>query len=240
MKKRGFTLAEVMIALTLIGVIASLTVPTFVANSKNKANAAKLATTVTAVENAFTSMLVSEGVNTIEETAFGREANAANLAGHLSQYIKLAGHQPNVNAYYGTPRPFTTLSGAVTTPGASRIFETKNGAYLFYLMRGNNNWERTEDVVRNFGGSVTSFVGTLCIDVNGSLQPNKWGRDLFQFGLGSDGVLYPAGGLDFSIIVYGNNTNLWNQAGSNNICTNNAKERGCTARLIENNYEIDY
>ena len=38
MKKLGLTLAEVMVALALIGVITSLTIPTFVSSNKNKTN----------------------------------------------------------------------------------------------------------------------------------------------------------------------------------------------------------
>ncbi|MBO5739079.1 type II secretion system protein, partial [bacterium] len=38
MKKRGFTLAEVLIALTLVGVIAAMTMPSVVTNSKAKTN----------------------------------------------------------------------------------------------------------------------------------------------------------------------------------------------------------
>ena len=46
MKKCGFTLAEILLAMALVGVIAAMTVPTFVTNTRNKANASRLATMV--------------------------------------------------------------------------------------------------------------------------------------------------------------------------------------------------
>ena len=41
MSKKGFTLAEVLITLSIIGVVAALTVPTLVRNYEDAANAAK-------------------------------------------------------------------------------------------------------------------------------------------------------------------------------------------------------
>ena len=47
MKKFGFTLAEVLITLSIVGIVSALTIPNFVANAQNKANAAKLSATIT-------------------------------------------------------------------------------------------------------------------------------------------------------------------------------------------------
>ena len=95
MKKFGFTLAEVMVALALIGVITSLTIPTFISSNKNKTNSAKLSTTISVVENAFTSMIAAEAVHDLTETQFGREHNAANLG----RYLKLTNSSTDMGDY---------------------------------------------------------------------------------------------------------------------------------------------
>ena len=60
MKKLGFTLTEVLITLAIVGVISALTIPTVISENKKQANVAKLATTMSAIENAFTSMIIKE------------------------------------------------------------------------------------------------------------------------------------------------------------------------------------
>ena len=58
MKKSGFTLAEVLITLGIIGVVAALTAPALVMSSRNEANAAKLSVSISNLENAFTNMII--------------------------------------------------------------------------------------------------------------------------------------------------------------------------------------
>lgn len=232
MKKRGFTLAEVMIAMALIGVIASLTIPTFISSSRNKSNATKLATLVSATENAFTSMIAAEAVHELSETAFGQSQTMVNLG----KYLKLAGSETRMTKYYNSDNPFITLNkGAMAGFSVTRIFETKNGALLIYKSN-----PVARDGYEALGGTVGSSIGTLVIDVNGSAKPNIWGRDAFYFRIGDDGILYPAGGLNFSVLEDNSIDNLWDKEGSKYVCLPKNKNIGCTACLIENNYEITY
>ena len=234
MKKLGFTLAEVMIALSLIGVIASLTIPTFVSETKNKANANKLATTVSAIENAFTSMIANEGVQDLSETAFA----GSPTAGNLSNYLKISGSSGNyVNLYNNNNKPFKDLSGSSNTLSWTDSFKMKNGAYIIY---SSNSVDIDSANVTSWGGTITNSIGRIIIDVNGSLKPNIWGRDAFYFRIGNDGLLYPAGSLNFSILEKNSNSHLWNGSSGNFLCNEKEKTQGCTARLIENNYEVDY
>lgn len=68
MKKFGFTLSEVLVTLGIIGVVAALTMPSMIQNGKNEANAAKLSVIVSSLENAFTTAMTREGVETLFET----------------------------------------------------------------------------------------------------------------------------------------------------------------------------
>lgn len=217
MKKRGFTLAEVMIALSLIGVIASLTIPTFIANSRNKANASKLATTISAVENAFTSMISTEMANDLTETDFGLARTEANFG----KYLKLDGSDDELKTYYGTANPFVVIGKTGFQPIVTRIFQAKNGALLIY---------RDSVVAPAADDSHPGAIGNLYIDVNGPAKPNVWGRDVFSFRVGNDGLLYPCGGEKFALMETNGNITPCEKFTS----------YACTARLIENNYEIDY
>lgn len=233
MKKRGFTLAEVLIAMALIGVISALTLPTFISNSRNRANAAKLSSTVNSVETAFQTMMASQAEDDFSQTSFGQNRDDASLG----EFLKLNGDADSLQDIGYNDMPFTQISNEGFNPGVSQVFITKNGAVLVLNVSPQN---LDADTVRRLGGSVTSSMGELFIDVNGSALPNKVGRDVFCFRIGDDGMLYPAGSLNYSILATSTDENLWNADGGNMRCDNGVFSVGCTARLIEKNYEVDY
>ena len=246
MKKFGFTLAEVMVALMLVGVVTSLTIPTFVENSRNRSNAAKLAATVASLESAFTSMLATEGVQDLTETRFIKEVETGwnNEATSLfSEIYKISGSEASINISYGPN--FTgfkeinsnnQLSVDVTVD-TEIVYKTKNGAFLmmryFPQMRPNGAFEIGEEL------GVDQSVLHIVVDTNGALKPNIFGRDVFAFIVGANGVLYPAGSLGYSVFYSVSEDFLYT---GNNVfsCVNNARSIGCTARLVENNYNVDY
>ena len=215
MKKRGFTLAEVMVALALIGVVASLTIPTFVGSSRNKANAAKLATVVSAVENAFTTMMVAEAQPNLAGTEF-YNGNNDFIFDRLGVYLKIAG----VSTYNREAHNVT--GGAALNFASKGVVRLKNGADLIFVSS-----------VPDAGGADLSPFG-LVIDVNGvGSRPNVWGRDVFEFRVaGADGGLYPIGSEGYDRL-----TGL-NTAASQ--CVIGTTGEFCTARLVENNYEVDF
>lgn len=236
MKKLGFTLTELIVALTIVGVVSSLVIPSFVSESKNKANAKKLSAIVSTVERAFSTMISTEAVNNLSETAFGKSPSAGNLG----IYLKLSGNEDSLSDFYSSATPFKTLSGATWTPTVDDIYQTKNGALLIYTNNRAIDTDATDEFIRTNGGSAYGLIGYFTIDVNGKTLPNIVGRDVFHFLIGDDGCLYPAGGRNFAILAEGS-TNTWNTAGGTHTCIDGGtKNAGCTARLIENNYEVDY
>ena len=245
MKKLGFTLAEVMVALALIGVITSLTIPTFVASNKNRTHSAKAATTVSAVENAFTSMIAAEAVQDLSETKFAKEYNASNFG----RYIKLSSSTNSMSTYYSEETPFREIhiskdpEKEFASPDI--IFELKNGALVMFKKATTASIIQPEDedpvTLESLGGTISGSIGKLTIDVNGTDSPNIWGRDVFHFRIGNDGLLYPAGSLNYSILEKGDANNVWWKDDSALSCMNKGnKTIGCCARLLENNYEVDF
>lgn len=238
MKKFGFTLAEVMVALALIGVITSLTIPTFIASNRNRTNGAKAATMISAVENAFTSMIAAEAVQNLSETDFGRDIEDPTL---LGRYLKIQNNTDSMQNYYGVDNPFRLISNNESWNGfiGDSIFETKNGALLIF---GGDSYGIDQADLDDLGGTIDGTIGTLTIDINGSEPPNVWGRDAFYFRIGNDGLLYPAGSKNFSILESEGDTddNTWDNPDTAFACTDGRKEMGCTARLIQNNFEVDY
>ena len=240
MKKRGFTLAEVLIAMALVGVISALTLPTFISNSRNKANAAKLSSTVNAVETAFQSMMASQAEDDFSQTTFGQDKTGASLG----DFLKLNGGDKGLtyaDFRYASNTPFTTISGTAWNDDILNndggVYMTKSGAILGLFV---DSKTVDEDTLKDMGGSVASSMGKLVIDINGAALPNKWGRDAFYFRIGDDGMLYPSGSLNYAVLEYEDKSKTWSTGDGNVKCDAGTYSPGCTARLIEKNYEVDY
>lgn len=235
MKKKGFTLTEILLSVLIIGVISSITIPTVAKNYKFRTYAKKLAVVKADVETAFSSMIATEGVNDLSETTFGRFYNSSalnpNKTAALNQfrrYFKVE-EVGSINDFYNNnPEfafPFNLISGEMIAVADTGSFRLKNGAFLIYESDSDN----------------ISSIGKMYIDVNGSSTPNTIGRDIFVFRVGNDGILYPAGGRTYSILEKGEDNHLWATDNDTDFgCNNNAMGLGCTARLIENGYNVDF
>lgn len=281
MKKRGFTLAEVLITLGIIGVVAALTAPSLVMNSRNESNAAKLAVTMSNLENAFTNAIVQEDVDDLCKTSIwvtkigeismdtsnGAQSqttiNDAALVGNLNKYIHLNGYEKmgNASSFYSGTAWYKMNKvggkGAVATAdgtlGNVITIYTKSGAVLFLDPKisgeGPKGDAKTQDQIAALGGSLNKKAADLYIDVNGKTSPNTYGRDIFAFYVGTNGILYPYGGLDVSIFDKGNASAVWNATGKDGSssggdasCMDGAigNGLGCTARLIAESYKMNY
>ena len=271
MKKRGFTLAEVLITLGIIGVVAALTAPALIMSSRNEANAAKLSVTVSNLENALTTAIVQENVDDLFHTRMweginGDVGNGGNLrnafVGNLGRYIVISSSGESSGFYErGVAAENRTNSwkglsangadtGTAFAFGNNFLYTTfKSGAVVFWNLRHTDTTEETQETMRAAGGSLMNEAAQIFIDVNGSSAPNTIGRDVFAFILGENGILYPMGGNDASVFRHVFNgvgdSGTWDEAGSyscldNQIGQQGAGGLGCTARVIEEGYKINY
>lgn len=232
MIKRGFTLAEILIALALVGIIAALTIPTLLGNVRHQANAAKLSAAITDFENATSVMITQEEIDDLSELE-----NMQGILELLPKYLKVNTTNDDMNGYYGSAEPFTTINEEAGMGDFGSLMLAKNGAVFMF---DDNVQTRNEDTVRGMGGTVSSSRGRVAIDVNGTEGPNMYGVDVFLFRLGDNGSLYPFGSLNCSILENDNNTNLWDGDDSDYKCVDDDMTEGCTARLVENNFRVDF
>ena len=258
MKKRGFTLAEVLITLGIVGVVAALTAPALVMSSRNEANAARLSTVVSNMENAFQSAIAQEGVDNLYGTSLWDQneisattGNRALFVGRLGQYMILNGYKDNQRTFYGNGVEVHAMSntggvGQVTQiPNTPFVIETKNGAAIFVHTYRRNNLAAQRTAAINAGCTLYTVAAAITVDVNGKNGPNVFGRDIFTFALGENGVLYPFGGRDTDRI---NDSGQWDATSQMTSCTDNDKGVvfpatagiGCAARVIAEGYKINY
>jgi prepilin-type N-terminal cleavage/methylation domain-containing protein len=269
MKKRGFTLAEVLITLGIVGVVASLTAPSLVSTGQNKVNGSKLAATVSLLESAFHNAIATEGVENLYQTKMWENApvcvgngacnstenDVRKFAGELGRYLTISSFRTTypLDCYDEAGVKVYQMSNNLgkgdelerTYPdGQGRNgfpFFLKNGAIVTIdtYMNASPSEDVKQDAIDR-GSSLYTEAADVFIDVNGFEAPNVVGRDIFAFYLGENGTLYPLGGADVAVM---DDSGLWNESGSGFACIPGDAGwggYGCTGRVIDNGYKIDY
>ena len=164
-KKKGFTLAEVMVALTLIGVISVLTVPSLVTNTSVKKKVMAFKKANLTLNDAFVN------ANTYNS---GFLNNSYNLLEAMSKYMGVKFYMDASNTIQATHGLNTNSNTAGTT---SNWVITNDGiAYRFTQLTGNNgcvnnNNDRTRDVLHVNTATTTPTQAQACysvlIDIDG-------------------------------------------------------------------------
>lgn len=250
MKKFGFTLAETLVALAIVGVVSALTIPQLATNHQKNVCAAALSVAVSDFESAISNLMTDEEVNDFFQTTAAKNIATSDVI-KLLDTIELTGYTEKWSDYYSgiTVKDIAGNSWNVSNDDAFEYFqsepsvlETKKGItyWVAAIPDKNDNWKTEANALSN-GVSITKYV-EFAIDVNGKKKPNIIGRDIFFFLLGSDGILYPAGGRDYAYVMYNDATKYWNLNTSDCACTDSTKKEGygCTARLLEHSYKVDY
>ena len=232
----AFTLAEVLITLAIIGVVAALTIPTVITNYQKKMYVTQLKKSYNNLTNAFRTIMANDGVTKLTDKTF--KIAAVYGSGNISEE-------------YNTK--YKGLNGNDIGSFDTAIY-LADGTFLFFSLH------KTPDAA-NCGtkkcSSLKEFQKTkfwqeagdeIALDVNGPKGPNIVGRDLFVFYLENDGTLYPWGGADYAVYsdsscAYDNLescSGYWKNESSDVACTKSSEGNGCTARIMEEGWEMKY
>ena len=189
--KKGFTLAEVLITLGVIGVVAALTLPNLLQNHQKKVFVTQLQRTVNLVSNSATALMGDNNAASLADSylvAVTATDDEGNVTGNykdaqgkfMNTYFKVARDcgTDNISAcigdtYYSLDRSKSFDLKSVLPPSAYCVTINTGATVCMESMRPDEDgWHGHASVI---------------IDVNGPSGPNTNGRDLFQFELYSDG-----------------------------------------------------
>ena len=193
-KSKAFTLAEVLITLTIIGVIAALTIPNLMKNYQNHANYSALKKNYNILQNAYK----------LVENEYGHFSDWANdgtcavmFADRIAPYLKIQKICESYTCHRGTLYGLNKGNSNINTYGANatntKSFVLDDGTVLIF--RGSYDANNIF-----YGFPQSGRLVFIIIDLNGNKGPNTLGRDVFIIGInsatnrgGNKDVLMPAG-----------------------------------------------
>ena len=165
--KKAFTLAEVLITLGIIGVVAALTIPALMASYQEKVTITQFQKVYSQLSQAYISAAKDYG------TA-DNWTSAQDTYNYLKPYFQISEDCPNTVGCMGNVQ-YLDMKG--------------NGCGYNY-----NTLLRYKIVLNNGTSIMFDTTTEVFVDLNGKKSPNQWGYDLFYFVLNNkNGVAYVSG-----------------------------------------------
>lgn len=177
--KKGFTLAEILIAMGIIGIISAMVIPGLVNNTVKSQNAAILGRVVTAIEIGAQKYIQAKN-DEITDGSYVQDLSGIGSDYKDDDLAKYIGASLGSSATSYTPKKYA--GGDATAVSTVGIFKFKK--------------IDAEYILSTYSASNASFTDdkTILIDVNGTAnEPNAYGKDLFKFTLNKYGKMVPTG-----------------------------------------------
>ena len=222
--KNGFTMAEVLITLGIIGIVAAMTLPSLINSKKNKELEASFKKNYSVIQQALDMYQAQNGERLSHGSVSRHELKPA-----LMKYMKVLR-----DCYWGAESNADNI-GKACIPANYSDSDSVSDAYKNFTGTTTMQLAFFDDgqFILNDGSLILleNSSGNLYIsvDVNGYLKnPNRLGQDLFMFQIDNKGRLLPMGaeGSQYDSETYCSATS-----------TNSLNGAGCTIKAIN---EKDY
>lgn len=211
-KGLAFTLAEVLITLGIIGVVAALTLPNLVANYKKQVLVTQLKAELNIIDNSFRKILANEGVDDLNNTPLFNE-----LGFNKDYYISQTGFSEIPN---DSEMEFAQEIRKKSRSNPYPIFNINNGGCL------------AVKTIETFGGYKHPEV---YVDVNCDKSPNRVGYDQFMIYFDGMGKLVVSPLYDQMCVGLVNTSQM-----SINHYYGDYVGRACFDKIVRDGWKINY
>lgn len=213
----GFTLAEVLITLGIIGVIAAITLPSIILEKQRKELEAGLQKSYSSIQQALQLYQADTGTPLLTSDV---QHNGVNFKKILMKYMKYA-----KDCGYGYSDKNTACIPNNPDSKDTKIYKNFNGSNYINMECFDDGQFVLNDESLVIVNTIGACPVNISVDVNGfNKGPNRLGQDLFIFLFnGNDGKLYP-GGI--------NNGIGWDNMPCNKTSTSWSNGGGCTVKAL--------
>ena len=190
--KKAFTLAEVLITLGIIGVVAAMTLPTLIKNYQKTVWTNQLKKSYATLNQGFRTMMANEGADYIVQTAAFRRIPGGGCGWDYAINYSQSLYAGRCNNFLNEMKKVfkITYVGSLDNYKIGSLKEpnnktTKTGYFIMF-----------SDGTMMFDYYFSSGGGSFWLDINGSKGPNVSGRDIFAFSIkGETDTVIPFGSL---------------------------------------------
>ncbi len=173
-KRFGFTLAEVLITLGIIGVVAAMTIPTLITNYNDKVLETQKQKTKSILANAFKMMMANEGVTDLSLAPIASCGTDSNC--YAAEFKKVLKVVSDIDSTSNDGKIEYSFSN-----GNSEVW-SQNKLYTFVLNDG------TIVSLENTDGIANGALN-LVVDLNGFKTPNIGAKDLCRYAVNNNAIV---------------------------------------------------
>src|SRR5574344_1307672 len=264
----AFTLAEVLITLAIIGVVAAVTIPALLNNYHKKVYSDQLKVSYSILSTGFKQMISDSAVTKFEESEAYSKLQAVGF--DIGGYVDSNDAEADIFKQYFSTHVYVTYAQQVQEnwPAGNNVYT--GDICKKFAGKGSTWYKRSkkaciglrQNVYKLANGSLIRMgffdgypevensghlkrmIGEVTIDVNGEKGPNAFGADAFEFAVGNDGNLYAW--WDDSFAKYFStfyNGDYWNYyyklKDGTDLCKNLLYNgRACAAYAEEHNWDL--
>lgn len=221
--KKGFTLAEVLITLGIIGVVAALTLPSLITNYRKKETVAQLKKVYSELSQAAQMSVVQNGdMKNWDYSLTGEEF----FNTYLGNFIKMGSQKVEDAKKAGVVY--------IKASGEEEVSFTNlyDSGKIFTLASGSQ-------IIMDTVSNLTTTRQTVLVDLNGFKKPNRIGVDVFAFSVTHNGVQTFKWDDGESLSVKRDREALHNGPSREGYqCNKNSRGMWCAAMIEKDGWEI--
>lgn len=229
--EKAFTLAEVLITISIIGIVAAMTLPTLIQKNQDKQLISQTKKVYADINNALLFAQKDYGVVGDNGLLFNSSDTSLQVAQNLSKYftgskVCSSKSQKGCEKFYYEQKYATLRKNEDGTSASNATYMTKiiltNGAVINISSNksGCASKEYTATETNEYGQTIYdengqpkthNYISDICaniqFDVNGPKRPNQFGRDCYHIQVYKNKVVPPAsnslGSKSFTNIITG-------------------------------------
>lgn len=217
----GFTMAEVLITIGILGVIAAMTLPSLQVDVQKHQIGPTLAKAVNTIESSAGLMLIETGTRNLKQACDSYEMMYYPQCLMKSGLVRLT-NEPEI-------REFTNGDASVSM---GQCVLGNDG--ISFCPSGGPVGGKSPNA--NLGNRYHGEFYLFYIDINGPKGPNKIAKDVFQVYLDGRGVVLPYGSLAWK--DYMGNNSSWKE--KCNIGENIVDAEYCAGSISDNAWNVKY